>query len=202
MKDPFDLIVVGAGPSGLMTAYEAKQAGLKCLVIDKGCIVDSIYRFPTFLKFFSTPELLELAGLPFLTTHDKPTRQEALEYYRRFAGVHGLQINTYERVMSVQKANSKGFELTTTSGNGKKKTYQAARTVFATGVYDEPRMLGIPGEDLPKVSHYYTDSHPFYEKKVLIVGGKHSAAEAALELGRTGCDVTLSYRKKEFKGLK
>ncbi len=202
MNKPYDLIVVGAGPSGLMTACEAKVAGLNCLVIEKGCIVNSIYHFPTFLKFFSTPELLELGGMPFLTTHDKPTRQEALEYYRRFAGVHDLPIRTYEKVVDIRKPDSEGFEVTTENGNGRPGTYRSARVVLATGVYDQPRTLGVPGEDLPKVSHYYTDAHPFHGKKVLVVGGKNSAAETALELARTGCDVTLSYRGDKFKGIK
>lgn len=188
-----DLIIVGAGPAGLATAIAAQQAGLRYLVIEKGALVNSILNFPRNMVFFTTPELLELGGVPFTTPYEKPTRAEALRYYRRVVDRFDLCIALYERVESIQKRPS-DFLLRTRRVDGPENSYESKCVVVATGYYDNPNRLGIPGEDLPHVSHYYTEAHPFFRKRVLVVGGMNSAAEAALDLYRAGAHVTLAHR--------
>ncbi|BCU81757.1 hypothetical protein JIR001_15400 [Polycladomyces abyssicola] len=192
-----DLIIIGAGPCGLSVAVEAKNRGLSPLVIEKGCLVNSIYHFPTHMTFFSTPELLEIGDVPFVTAREKPTRHEALVYYRTVAEKFDLRIHTYEKVVRVDKSDDGIFEVLTEK-NGQSLRYRTRHVVIATGYYDNPNLMGIPGEDLPKVHHYFEEGHPFSGLEVLVVGGKNSAVIAALELHRAGAKVTMSYRRSAF----
>jgi bacillithiol disulfide reductase len=192
-----DVIIIGAGPTGLACGIEAEKAGLDYLLIEKGCIVNSIHNFPTQMTFFTTPELLEIGGLPLITPYQKPTRIEALKYYRRAADTYRLKIHLYETVLSVA-GNNGDFSIETETRNQERQSYQARKMVVATGYYDIPNSLNIPGEDLPKVSHYYTEAHPYYNQDVAVIGGKNSAAIGALDLYRTGARVTLIHRGKEL----
>ncbi len=198
-----DLLIVGAGPSGLAAAIAAKQRGLDYLVIEKGVLVNSVFNFPAHMVFFTTPELLEIGGLPLVTPYDKPTRLEALRYYRRVVDTYDLQISFHERVVAIEReapttheasAGEALFVVSTEDARGNSRVRQARAVVLAIGYYDRPNHLGIPGEDLPHVSHYYTDAHPYYRQRVVVVGGKNSAAEASLELFRAGAHVTLVHR--------
>ena len=192
-----DVLIVGAGPSGLATAIAAKQRGLDYVIVDKGVLVNSIFNFPTHMVFFTTPELLEIGGLPLVTPYDKPMRLEALRYYRRVVDTYALQISFHEDVISIEREEEGGasvFAVTTRTDRGVRRVRHARAVVLAIGYYDLPNYLGIPGEDLPHVSHYYTDAHPYYRQRVVVVGGKNSAAEAALELFRGGAHVTLVHR--------
>ena len=189
---PFDLLVVGAGPVGLACALEAARQGLSHVVIEKGALLDTLVHWPTHTIFFSTPELLEIGGHPFATASGKPTRREGLVYYRKVAEREGLAIRLHERVLSVERDGDL-FRVTTASG------VEAARAVVvATGFYANPNLLGVPGEDLPKVSHYYTEPFAHALTDVLVVGGKNSAVEAALDLHRNGVRVTMAVRKSAF----
>jgi thioredoxin reductase (NADPH) len=188
-----DVLIVGAGPSGLATAIAAKQRGLDYAIVEKGVLVDGIFRFPPNMVFFTTPELLEIGGLPLTTPYDKPTRLEALRYYRRVVDTYGLQVALHEEVTQIERERGV-FILTTEDGAGGRRVREARAVVLAIGYYDHPNYLGIPGEDLPHVSHYYTEAHPYYRQRVVVVGGKNSAAEAALELYRAGASVTLVHR--------
>jgi len=194
-----DLIIVGAGPAGLSAAIAARARNLEYQVLEKGALVNSIFHFPPQMVFFTTPELLEIGGLPFVTPFDKPTRAEALRYYRRVVDTYGLQIAFDEAVLAVEREEgpSEGaiFAVETRSGRGVGRVRHARYVAMAIGYYDHPNRLGVPGEDLPHVAHYYSEPHPFYRKRVLIVGGKNSAAEAALDLFRAGAHVTLVHRR-------
>ena len=197
-----DVLIVGAGPSGLATAIAAKQQGLDYVVVEKGVLVNSVFNFPTYMVFFTTPELLEIGGLPLVTPYDKPTRLESLRYYRRVTDAYQLQISFHEEVVSIERdpsspeasARQEVFAVTTRSASGVQRVRYAHSVVLAIGYYDLPNYLGVPGENLPHVSHYYTDAHPYYRQRVVVVGGKNSAAEAALELFRGGAKVTLVHR--------
>jgi thioredoxin reductase (NADPH) len=192
-----DLVIVGAGPAGLATAIAAKRQGLDYLVVDKGGLVAGIFRFPANMVFFTTPELLEIGGLPFVTPYDKPTRLEALRYYRRVADTFDLSISFDEEVSAIAREEAGGrtvFVITGKRRMGEATTRRARAVALATGYYDHPNVLGIPGEALPHVSHYYSEPHPYYRKRVVVVGGKNSAAEAALDLYRAGARVTLVHR--------
>lgn len=191
------IIIIGAGPCGLSAAIALQQIGLHPLIIEKEMIVGSIYRYPTYMQFFSTPELLEIGGLPFTTPNEKPSRAEALSYYRQAAKHHKLRINTYEEVLSVTPANP-GFIVQSRTRFGESKTYAADRVVIATGYFDNPNRLGIPGEDLFKVSHFFRESHPYTGMNVAIIGGNNSAIDAAMELHRVDANVTVVYRKREY----
>ena len=194
MSERRDLLIVGAGPAGLATAIAASQAGLAYDVLEKGALVNSIFHFPRQMVFFTTAELLEIGGLPFVTPYEKPTRVEALRYYRRVADTYALAVTFDEKVLSIE-AGEAGFAVHAQPGGGAARTWQTRRVVLATGYYDHPNLLGIPGEDLPHVAHYYDDPHPFYRKHVVVVGAKNSAAIAALELYRAGAaSVTLVHR--------
>ena len=166
-----DVIVVGAGPAGLAAAIAAGRAGLTCLVIEKGALVNSILNFPRNMVFFSSPELLEVGGLPFTTPFDKPTRAEALRYYRRVAEVFRLEILFGEEVVSVLRGPA--FRIVTRRADGTGSCHESAAVVLAIGYFDHPNMLGIPGEDLPHVSHYYIEAHPYFRRRVVVVGGKN-----------------------------
>jgi thioredoxin reductase (NADPH) len=198
-----DLVVVGAGPAGLGLAIAAARAGLDYEVVEKGAVVNSIHRFPRGMTFFTTPELLELGNLPFVTPYAKPTREEALQYYRRVADTHRLALSLGERVESIEGEGG-SFVLTTSverlGGEPQRKTRRARSVAVATGTFDQPNALGIPGEDLPHVSHYFDEPHGCYRRRVVVVGGSNSAAEAALALFRAGAFVTLVHRRERLSG--
>jgi thioredoxin reductase (NADPH) len=188
-----DIVIIGAGPTGLACAIEAEKRGLDYLVIEKGCIVNSIKNFPLQMTFFTTPELLEIGGMPFVTPYQKPTRLEALKYYRRVADTYRLKLHLYETVLSVEGRDD-NFQVRTETRDGQTCHYRARKIVLATGYYDIPNFLNVPGEDLPKVTHYYREAHPYYGMEVAVIGGKNSAAVAALDLYRAGARVTLIHR--------
>jgi thioredoxin reductase (NADPH) len=188
-----DVLVVGAGPTGMACAIEAQKAGFKALIVDKGCLVNSIYRYPTNMVFFTTPELLEIGDVPFTTSLAKPNRLEALEYYRRVAEHYHLNIRQYEWVKTITGEDN-NFRVTTTNRHDAIQDYRARKIVLATGYYDLANQLGIPGEDLDKVFHYYREPHPYFDCDIVVIGGKNSAAEAALDLWRHGARVTLVHR--------
>jgi thioredoxin reductase (NADPH) len=190
----FDLLIVGAGPAGLAAAIAAKQHGLRYLVLEKKGLVNSLVHYPTDMVFFTTPELLEIGGLPFVSPYEKPTRQEALRYYRRVVDTFQLDVALYEPVTGLARRPDGQFDVTTQANGGLPATRVAKSVVLAAGAYDVPNRLGVPGEDLPHVSHYYKEPHPHYRRRVLIVGGKNSAAEAALDLYRSGVNVLLVHR--------
>jgi thioredoxin reductase (NADPH) len=193
----YDLICIGAGPTGLACAIDAKRAGLRPLVIDKGCLCNSIFHYPVNMVFFTTPELLEIGDLPMTSAGEKPTRAEALKYYRKTAEHYGLELRLYEAVQRVT-GHDGGFSLLTADALGREDSYTSKKIVIASGYYDLPNLLGVPGEDLPNVSHYYTEAHPWWEQDVVVIGGKNSAAEAALDLYRAGARVTLVHRRAEL----
>ena len=195
--DTYDIICVGAGPTGLATAIEAKRAGMRALVIDKACLCNSIFHYPVNMVFFTTPELLEIGDLPLVCAAEKPTRVEALKYYRRAAEHYALELRLYERVVRVDGQNG-NFTVVTTTDKGTERKYQAKKIAVATGYYDLPNKLGVPGEELPHVSHYYTEPYEYWNQDVVVIGGKNSSAEAALDLYRNGARVTLVHRKKEL----
>jgi thioredoxin reductase (NADPH) len=188
-----DVLIVGAGPSGLATAIAAKRQGLDYVIVEKGVLVDAIFNFPTHMVFFTTPELLEIGGLPLVTPYDKPTRLEALRYYRRVVDTFDLQISFHEEVIELER-EQEIFIVTSRDARGTTRARQARAVVLAIGYYDHPNYLGVPGEALPHVSHYYTDAHAYYRQRVVVVGGRNSAAEASLELFRAGAHVTLVHR--------
>jgi thioredoxin reductase (NADPH) len=194
-----DLIIVGGGPTGLATAIAAHRAGLDALTLERGILVNSLFHYPRNMVFFTTPELLEIGGMPLVTPYEKPTRVEALRYYRRVADAFPLDIELGEEVLAVQRdaTDIAGSLLAvhTRSERGVRRVRHARAAVLATGYYDSPNMLGVPGEDLPHVSHYYTEAHPYYRRHVIVVGGKNSAAETALDLYRHGAHVTLVHRR-------
>lgn len=192
-----DVIIVGAGPSGLAAAIALKQAGVDYLVIEKGSLVESIRRFPVNMVFFTTPELMEIGGIPLTTPYDKPTRQEALQYYRKVTDVFDLHVSLREEVLGIEREEEAGeqiFLLDTRSHLGVRRVRSARAVVLAMGYYDAPNYLNVQGEDLPHVKHYYDEPHPYYRQRVVVVGGKNSAAEAALDLYRNGAHVTLVHR--------
>ena len=190
MSGPFDLAVVGAGPCGIAAGIAARRAGLSCVLFDKSCVVSSISRYPTWMTFFSTAERLEIGGVPFVVAGDKPTRREALRYYQRLAREFELDVRQYEAVQSVVRRQH-AFELDTRTAAGVAHTYAARNVVIATGYFDSPNLLGIPGEDLPKVSHRYREGHEYYDQDVIVVGGGNSAVDAALELYHWRARVTI-----------
>jgi thioredoxin reductase (NADPH) len=193
----YDIICIGAGPTGLATAIEAKRAGMRPLVIDKGCLCNSIFRYPVNMVFFTTPELLEIGDLPLVTAAEKPTRVEALKYYRKAAEHYELEVKLFELVERVEGKDG-AFSVLTRTENRAQQRYQSKKIALATGYYDLPNKLNVPGEDLPHVSHYYTEPHPFWNEPVVVIGGRNSAAEAALDLYRNGARVTLVHRDAQL----
>jgi thioredoxin reductase (NADPH) len=187
MLEQLDVLIIGAGPIGLACAIEMKKQGLSYVVLDKGCLVNSLYHYPQNMTFFSTAERLEIGRLPFVSLLSKPGRAEALEYYRRVAVHYNIPLRLFESVTSVKKNDADGTFLVQSN----RKTYQVKKVIVATGFYDRPVTLGVPGENLPKVSHYYKDPHYYAFQKVLVVGGNNSAVDAALECWRKGADVTM-----------
>ncbi len=187
------VIIIGAGPIGLATAIALKKKGIPAKIIERGCVVNSIHNYPKDMTFFSTSERLEIGGVPFISHGPKPTRREALEYYRRAAESHELDIHVYEEVQSVEGSDGNFTVITD------KDTYPAEKVVVATGFYDIPKKMNIPGEELDKVSHYYDEAHPYAWQNVLIIGGGNSAVDAALETYRTNANVTLVVRYDSIK---
>ena len=182
----YDLLILGAGPIGLACGIEAKKAGLNYLILEKGALCNSIYNYPVNMTFFSTSERLELAGIPFMSAGAKPTRTEALEYYRRIYFLFDLKVNLYEEVKTLKKEEGI-FHIHTSKG-----AYTSSKIILATGFYDLPNFMNVPGEELPKVLHYYKEPWPFVGQKVLVVGGANSAVDAALECWRKGAQVSMA----------
>jgi thioredoxin reductase (NADPH) len=196
-----DVLIVGAGPTGLAAAIAAKEYKLDYVLVEKGMLVNSIFGFPKHMVFFTTPELLEIGGLPLVTPYDKPTRFEALRYYRRVVDTYQLEIAFGEEVTTIDRERVGAleaealFSIETRSDRGVRRVRHARTVLLATGYYDHPNLLGVPGEDLPHVAHYYSEAHPHYRQRVVIVGGRNSAAEVALELHRAGAHVTIVHRR-------
>ena len=193
MTQSFDALVVGAGPTGLACGIELEQRGVKTVLVEKGCVVNSIYHYPTNMTFFTTPELLEIGDIPMTSLNDKPNRTEALKYYRRVASHFRLDIRQYERVDRIAGSDL-AFQVHTTDRLGSTHVFEARKIVLATGYYDVPNKLNVPGEELDKVLHYYKDPHPYFNHDVAVIGAKNSAAIATLELWWTGARVTLIHR--------
>ena len=189
----YDLLCIGAGPTGLACAIEGKRAGMRVLVIDKGCLCNSLYHYPANMVFFTTPELLEIGDLPLVCAAEKPTRAEGLKYYRKVVEHYALEVRLRENVERVAGADE-NFQVHTRALDGVEHDYSTRKLAIATGYYDLPNQMAVPGEDLPNVSHYYTEPHSFWREDVVVVGGKNSAAEAALDLYRNGARVTLVHR--------
>ena len=189
----FDVLVIGAGPTGMACAIEAQRAGFRSVLVDKGCLCNSIYHYPSHMTFFTTPELLEIGDIPFPSPNQKPNRNEALEYYRKVAEFYELDVRQYRFVETVT-GHDGDFSVSTRDRFGREEVLRSRKLIVATGYYDLPNYLGITGEDLPKVNHYYDDPHPYYDLDVVVIGGKNSAAIAALELWRHGARVTLVHR--------
>jgi len=193
----FDVLVIGAGPTGMASAIEAQRAGFTVVLLDKGCLVNSLFHYPANMVFFTTPELLEIGDIPFTTANQKPNRYEALEYYRNVAQHYRLDVRQYQRVMAVTGHDGR-FRVQARDSHGNPHEYAARKIIVATGYYDLPNYLGIPGEELGKVLHYYREPHPYFDMDVLIIGAKNSAAIAALELWRRGARVTMVHRGPEI----
>lgn len=192
-QEQIDIIIIGSGPIGLACALAAKKKGLDYLILEKGCLVNSLYHYPVNMTFFSTSERLEIGGIPFVSNNVKPTRNEALEYYRRVAVAASLKIQLFEEVLSVVQLKEQLFNVQTT-----KQQYLAKKIIVATGFYGLPFLLNIPGEDLPKVTHYYNDPHFYAFQKVIVVGANNSAVDAALETWRKGAEVTMVIREDQI----
>ncbi len=196
-NDWIDLAVIGAGPCGLAVGVAAVKARLRSVLFDRGCLVNAIVGYPIGMTFFSTPENLEIGGIPFICGGSKPTRSEALTYYRRVAQHFDLDVHQYEDVISVGGARN-DFAVSTRHSSGEQATYRARNVVVATGYFDTPNRLGVPGEDLEKVIHYYREAHPYFDQDCLVIGGGNSAVEAALELWRAGARVSLVHFLDRF----
>lgn len=192
-EEQFDVLVVGAGPTGMACAIEAQRAGFRTVLVDKGCLCNSLFHYPSHMTFFTTSELLEIGNIPFPSPNAKPTRNEALEYYRKVADHYNLDIRQYRPVISVSGQDD-DFRVITRDSAGREVVYRTRKLIVATGYYDLPNYMNIPGEELPKVHHYYDDPHPYYNLDVVVIGGKNSAAIAALELWRHGARVTIVHR--------
>ncbi len=196
MTVAYDIVIIGAGPIGLACGLEAQAAGLSYLILDKGCLVNSLYHYPLNMTFFSTADRLEIGGIPFSCIQPKPNRMEAMEYYRRVADSKNLNINLFEKVTNINPTDEIYTVKTT------KQTYQARHIIIAVGFYGLPNKLKISGEDLPKVRNYYLDPHYYYKQKVVVVGANNSAADAALETWRKGAEVTMVIRERELGRIK
>lgn len=193
--EQFDLLIVGGGPIGLACGLAAKKAGLCYVILEKGTLVNSLYHYPANMTFFSTSERLEIGGVPFVSNNAKPARSEALEYYRRVAESEQLNLHLFETVLDIQADESGASRFLILTNKGR---YLAQNLALATGFYDIPNRLGIEGEDLPKVTHYYKEPHPYYRQKVVVVGANNSAVDAALETWRKGADVTMVVREADI----
>lgn len=192
MDHQFDILIIGGGPIGLSCGIEAKKAGLSYIIIEKGCLVNSLYNYPANMTFFSTSEKLEIGGVPFVSNNIKPTRAEALEYYRRVADKFDLNINLFEKVENIKKHTSRYVIQTD------KTDYNARNIIISTGFYDLPNLMNVPGEELSKVKHYYNDPHFYAKQKVVVVGANNSSVDAALETYRKGSEVTMVIRESQI----
>lgn len=192
-KNSFDIIIIGSGPIGLACGIESTKHNYSHLILEQGCLVNSLFNYPINMTFFSSSDRLEIGQVPFISHGEKPTRREALEYYRRVKNSWGLEVKTYERVLNVERGASE-FEVTTI-----KDRYRASAVIVATGYYDHPNLLGIPGEDLPKVMHYYKEPHPFVDQNIAVVGAANSAVDVALETFRKGARVTMVIRESGLR---
>jgi thioredoxin reductase (NADPH) len=192
------VIIIGAGPCGLSAAAALQDKGIQPLVIEKGCLVQSVYDYPTNLKFHSTPELLEIGDIPFITPNERPTRNEGLEYYATVVRRKCIRVRTFEEVTSVSRNENRTFTVLTKDRFDNHYRYEAANVIIATGYFDWPNHLGIAGEQLPKVAHSFREAHPYVGRKVAIVGARNSGVDAALELMRVGADVTVIYRGEQL----
>jgi thioredoxin reductase (NADPH) len=202
MFNSYEVICIGAGPTGLACAIDAKREGMRPLVIEKGCLCNSLFHYPINMVFFTTPERMEIGDLPMTTAGGKPTRVEALKYYRRAVEHYEIEVRQYERVDSIY-GHDGAFIVQTHDEPSCIHEYRAKKIILATGFYDTPNRLDIAGEDLPHVSHYFREAHPYWRQDVVVIGGKNSAAEAALDLFRAGARVTLVHRDAELgKNLK
>lgn len=195
--DPVDLAIVGAGPCGIAAGAAAREAGLDAVLLDRGALCESLLHYPPYMSFFSTPEKLEVEGLPFVTSEKNPTRREALAYYRGVAEYFELDVRQYEEVEEIFGENG-DFSVVTRSRAGRRRQYDARNVAVATGGFHAPNLLDVPGEDLPKVSHHYREAHPYWRQDVVVVGGGNSAVESALELFRVGARVTLVHFLDDF----
>jgi thioredoxin reductase (NADPH) len=197
MTETTELIVIGAGPCGLAVAIAARQADLPCVALDRRTIVSTIERYPLQMTFFSTPERIEIGGIPFISSHEKPTRADGLIYYRRVAEHYGLDIRPGEDAVDVRREPEGGFIVDVRRPHDTRR-YRAANVVFATGYYDNPNFLGIPGEELPHVAHYFLEGHPYWHRRVVVIGAGNSSVDAALECWRAGATVTLVHFGEGF----
>ncbi len=195
--DQTDLLVVGAGPCGLAVGVAAKKAGLSCVLLDRRTIVSTIERYPLSMTFFSTPERIEIGEIPFIASHEKPTRRDGLIYYRRVAEHYGLDVRPFEEAVDVVRESDDAFRVEVRRPHDE-KAYRAAAVVFATGYYDNPNYLRIPGEDLPHVAHYFSEGHPYWRRRVVVIGAGNSSVDAALECWRAGATVTLVHFGEGF----
>jgi len=196
LNTTYDILIIGAGPIGLATGLEAQQAGLNYLIVEKGCLVNSLYNYPLNMTFFSTADKLEIGGIPFACIHPKPNRSEAMEYYRRVADTRKLNIRLFEEVWGMEPEGEL-YRITTSKGR-----YMARNVVIAVGFYGKPNLLHVPGEELPKVRHYYFDPHYYHRQHVVVIGANNSAADAALETWRKGANVTMVVRQPELGSIK
>ena len=192
-----DLLVIGAGPCGLAAGIAAGQEGLSCVLLDRRTVVSTIERYPLAMTFFSTPERIEIGGVPFIASHEKPTRQDGMIYYRRVAEHYGLDIRPGEDVVDVTRAQDGSFQVQAARRHDG-KSYRAAAVVFATGYYDNPNYLRVPGEELPHVAHYFVEGHPYWRQRVIVIGAGNSSVDAALECWRAGATVTLVHFGEGF----
>lgn len=193
MQKDYDLVIIGGGPIGMNCGIEAQKAGLEYIILEKGVLVNSLYQFPTNMTFFSTSNLLEIGDVPFIAHSDKPTRRESLEYFRRVQESWGLNIKLYTEVKCMQAGGDGLYQIETSKG-----MYAARSVIVSTGFYDTPRMLNIPGEQLPKVKHFYDDPHPYVDQKLLVIGAANSACDVALETYYKGAEVTMAIRESEI----
>lgn len=194
MNADFDVAIIGGGPIGLACGIAAQQAGLSYVIFEKGCLVNSLYHYPHNMTFFSTSDRLEIGGVPFISHGPKPTRAEALEYYRRVCAAHQLRIRLYEEVLALERTATAHFNLTTSRG-----LYASRAVILALGFFDRPFLLNVPGEELPKVKHYYDDPHPYFRQKVVVAGAANSAVDVALETWRKGAEVTMVIREAHLR---
>ncbi|TRM12592.1 YpdA family putative bacillithiol disulfide reductase [Lentibacillus cibarius] len=190
-------IIVGGGPCGMACAIELQNHGAAPLIIEKENVVNTLYNFPTHQTFFSSSDKLEIGGIPFITERQKPVRNQALAYYRSIASRENLRVNAYEKVEGITKVQN-GFHIKTVKKHGEEKEYAAKHVILATGYYDQPNKMNIPGESLPKVMHYFKEAHPYFNKNVVVIGGKNSAVDTTLELNKAGAHITVLYRGEEY----
>ncbi|MDU4698389.1 MAG: YpdA family putative bacillithiol disulfide reductase [Paenibacillus sp.] len=195
-----DVIIIGAGPCGLSAAIECQRRGLQVLVLEKHCLVHSIYSYPTYMQFFSTAELLEIGDVPFASANDKPYRHEALAYYRKVSDHYEVPVSAYEEATEVVRQPDGSFGVRSVKRGGEQAEYSARHVIISTGYFDHPNILGIPGENTDKVTHYFQEAHPYTGTKVTIIGGSNSAVDAALELVRVNAEVTVVYRGDDLSG--